>query len=434
VSEAAEGRAAKAGSFGRGCAAALLAGTLVLPFVGGYPLAYLLMLASLLLIGWWLASRPGRAELAEPGGLMALAGFGLIAVALLVTADAAGDALYAVNFLMLALYPLLRAAMARLASPRGSSRVALLAFCGTCLALLVALWQVFGEGAGRARGFGSDPIWAAQAALILGFLPLMGLQRGAASWRAVYLLGPVLALVTVLLTGSRGPLIAALPLLAVAVLLAPGHRRTIAAMVIIAGIAGAAIIVLGAPGEMARVQSMVTAALQSMSGGDISEASIGVRAAIYRSSWAAFLDAPLFGHGWEERLPASYAQVPGGEAAIEAMDPVMHGNHHLHADVLDLGVGAGLFGLVAYGLALLAPLASALSAPADGQRTARVLGASLLATSYLGCGLTYIMFGYEFPTTLYVCLAAILAGYCRDAPTSSGAGRASRPWPLRRSP
>jgi hypothetical protein len=31
-------------------------------------------------------------------------------------------------------------------------------------------------------------------------------------------------------------------------------------------------------------------------------------------------------------------------------------------------------------------------------------------------GLTYLTFGYEFHTTLYVCLAAILLGYCRDRP------------------
>jgi hypothetical protein len=29
-------------------------------------------------------------------------------------------------------------------------------------------------------------------------------------------------------------------------------------------------------------------------------------------------------------------------------------------------------------------------------------------------GISYLTFGYEYHTTLYVCLAAILVGFCRD--------------------
>ena len=57
----------------------------------------------------------------------------------------------------------------------------------------------------------------------------------------------------------------------------------------------------------------------------------------------------------------------------------------------------------------------------DGQYQARVTGAVVLSVGYAACGLTYLMFGYEFHTTLYVCLTAIVLGFCRDAPTAQPA-------------
>jgi hypothetical protein len=51
----------------------------------------------------------------------------------------------------------------------------------------------------------------------------------------------------------------------------------------------------------------------------------------------------------------------------------------------------------------------------DSQYEARLLGAVLLSAAYLGCGVTNALFGFEFHTTLYMCLAALLLGCCRDA-------------------
>jgi hypothetical protein len=75
-----------------------------------------------------------------------------------------------------------------------------------------------------------------------------------------------------------------------------------------------------------------------------------------------------------------------------------------------------VLGLVAYGLILLAPLLGAMRSSRDSQYAARLTGAIVLSLGYFACGLTYIMFGYEFHTTLYVCLSAIVLGFCRDTP------------------
>ena len=50
------------------------------------------------------------------------------------------------------------------------------------------------------------------------------------------------------------------------------------------------------------------------------------------------------------------------------------------------------------------------------EEAARLMGIILLAVGYLCCGLSYLMFGFEFHTTLYVAAAAFLVSYCRDAP------------------
>jgi hypothetical protein len=38
----------------------------------------------------------------------------------------------------------------------------------------------------------------------------------------------------------------------------------------------------------------------------------------------------------------------------------------------------------------------------------------MLSVGYFFFGLTYLLFGYEYHTTLYVILAAAIIGYCRD--------------------
>jgi O-antigen ligase len=90
---------------------------------------------------------------------------------------------------------------------------------------------------------------------------------------------------------------------------------------------------------------------------------------------------------------------------------------HLHSDILNLGVSAGVVGLIAYGLVLLAPVVAAATSPRDGQFRGRLFLALSLSAGYLCCGAVNLLFGFEFMTTMYVCFAAIFIGYCRDTPT-----------------
>mgnify|MGYP006204784839 CR=1 FL=1 len=75
--------------------------------------------------------------------------------------------------------------------------------------------------------------------------------------------------------------------------------------------------------------------------------------------------------------------------------------------------------LVTWFLLLAAPLVAAWRSPRDSQRLVRLYGGAVLVAGYAGAGLTDLMFGFEFHTALYVVLAAVLIGYCRDR---AGAG------------
>ena len=67
-------------------------------------------------------------------------------------------------------------------------------------------------------------------------------------------------------------------------------------------------------------------------------------------------------------------------------------------------------------LVLLAPVVSAVRSPRDAQFRARVFLALSLSAGFACCGAVNLLFGFEFMTTMYVVLAAIFIGYCRDVP------------------
>ena len=223
-----------------------------------------------------------------------------------------------------------------------------------------------------------------------------------------------------LLSGSRGPLLASLALLAVVAAFS-SRRWWVVPMASVIGLAAAwAVLNHFWPAELQRVYSLGDISQALSSGSAIGEVSAGTRQAFYSASWEAFQHSPWIGYGWANKMQAIVPYLPGDGAALVAP------HRHLHSDLLDFAVSGGVVGLIVYGLLLAAPIIGAYRSVRDGQRRARLLGVILLAVCYFACGLTYLMFGYEFHTTLFVCLAAILLGYCRDAPSAG----ASDPRPV----
>jgi len=398
--------------------ALFLGGALVLPYNGGFVLAYALMALTIVLVLSLLVVR-GRWEIGAAGWCF-MAAFALIATAFSVN----GDWKMAVNFIFLLAFVPLASWLRRFAAPDSAVVVSWLALVGSVLSTVAALVQIFMFEQKRALGWWSDPIWSAEAALILGFLALMAVPVMRSRWRYVLLLGPALGLGIVFLSGSRGPLLAA-PVVLLVLLLTTFRSwwKPLLAGFAVLVLAGALVLPF-APGQMKRVERIGTVVVQLLTTGSVDENSAGSRVAFWKASFEAFVDRPLTGYGWSKRLKSAYKYLPEGGKEYDRRGNPLHGNHHLHADILDMGVSGGTMGLLAYGLILLAPLLGAVRSVRDKQYSARLTGALVLSVGYAACGLSYLMFGYEFHTTLYVCLSAIVLGFCRDEPARSRVSRA----------
>jgi O-antigen ligase len=394
-----------------GLVALLLVGTLVSPYVGGAVTAYVLIGLSLLLIIWNLF-RPPRFAV-DAGSWMFVGAWALIAVAFMLTnRPGSSDYLLSVNFAMFALYPLLAGALQRFAGPNNSARVAMLALAGSFAALVLGAVQVFVQHYGRAEGYASNPIPSATVALFLGFFALVGLFAIRSAWRYLFLLGPVAGLATVLLAGSRGPLVA-LPALGLIALIMLPIRRALSwgAAISVVLVAGAAFLLK--PEAFGRVATLPRMALDVLTGQPIAwdlDQSGSVRYAIFEGSFAAFQRSPWIGYGWYEKTTVVARYTPFN---VGFGDPRVA---HLHSDILNLGVSAGVVGLLAYVLVLLAPIVSAANSPRDSQYRGRLFLALTLSAGFLCCGAVNLLFGFEFMTTMYVCFAAVFIGYCRDQP------------------
>ncbi|HVY52422.1 MAG TPA: O-antigen ligase family protein, partial [Devosia sp.] len=321
------------------------------------------------------------------------------------------DVLLAVNFAMFALYPMLSSVLHRVAKAGNSERVALFSLAGAFIAFGIAVFQVVVQHLARAEGYGSNPIPSATVALFLGFFALLGVIVVRSVWRYVFLLGPIAGVATVFLGGSRGPLLAVPALVVVALFALPFRRAvSIGVVVVLATIAGTAFALK--PAALGRIEQLPNIMGQLLSGQEVDrniDRSANIRYRILEGSLAAFRDSPWLGYGW-------YMKVPAVKERLK--EPVGFGDPrvaHLHSDILNLGVSAGIVGLIAYLTVLLAPIVSAVRSPRDSQYRGRLFLAFSLSAGYLCCGAVNLLFGFEFMTTMYVCFAAIFIGYCRDA-------------------
>ncbi|UXN74143.1 O-antigen ligase family protein [Devosia sp. A8/3-2] len=146
----------------------------------------------------------------------------------------------------------------------------------------------------RRAGPVNNPIHLAALGLALGFVSLIGIW-GTGRLRAIFLLGPLLGIVTVYLTGSRGPTVAAAQMLLVAAaavcfsrLPTRTARRVVGSgMVIIA-----AIVVLFSVTGVADELTPTGKILSLLRTGVTSDTSTAERLIMYQSAFNAFLASP----------------------------------------------------------------------------------------------------------------------------------------------
>lgn len=381
---------------------------LVLSCAVGLITPYLLVLLGLIAFLWVLFGGKLAAALRD-GTALGFAGCVLVlAICYTITARAPGDVALALNFIMLLLYGPVHWLLGRGAREGNIIRMADAALLGTIVAFVAAVVGVYFLRWGRAQSPWFGAILLANTALVLGFLSLAGvIARGKRT--LVYLLAPVLAIAVVVLSGSRGPLLAVPPLLLGSIWCmgrAWGLSRwmLLTSMLIAAGLLALAIGVLGGrAGSIAQIVSQ-------LAGAGALDNSASVRLILWEAGYRAFLEQPLFGHGWARLMTAVQPYLAPEQLVYTTSLP------QLHNDVVNFAVAAGVVGVLVY-LALLAiPIVAAWRSPRDSQWLARLFAIGVLVTTYVFAGLTDLMFGFEFHTALYGAVTAIVLGYCRDRP------------------
>lgn len=355
--------------------------------------------------GGWSIFRQSSIALPLVGGL-------LLAIAFLITAKSVLHVAAIFYFGPLYLAGPLALLLARLNLRDLPGCIGIAALAGTLAALAVALYDSVVLDLSRAGGSVANPIHFADITLLLGFTALIGIF-GASRWRAVFSAGPVLAVIVVILSGSRGALVAAIPMSVIAIALMtfwflPPRRRP---FVLLAGVV--AVIVVAAAifvaGLLPRFAVLWSSVANLLAGGEV-DSSTMQRVVMYEAAYNTFRASPIFGHGLIDFIRTTSQYVPKG-IKFPFYD-------HLHSDLADFAVVGGLIGLLTYSLFIAAPALGGIRAASVHRRAAILLG-SMTSMGYLIMGLSNAMFGILTLTVLYgtsLALVALLArtGTARD--------------------
>lgn len=398
--------------------AVFLATTFLLAGILGAYVIYVLLIFTILLALSQAAQFKNLWITGEKASLLLLIAFVLFLLGFALSVLHISDLIFSLNYSPLILFAPLAAFLGRGANRGNTQTLAWLSFAGLLLMLAAATIQVLALDIPRAEGFEIDPIAMGHTAVMLGFFAVIGFP-GAKGWvRYLLLLAPVLGVVGALLTGSRGPVLAAVPLALIALIFLT--RRPFASILItlLTGVIMAILLSIFWPSAFSRLETLYRMGVSLVTQGAIEERSTALRLEMYYGAFKAFLDSPWFGHGWENKFSALAPYFPADWDGFK-------GHHHLHADLADTAVASGSIGLVAYVLIILAPVIGAHYSNRDSQYRSRIYLAWMLSVGYFFFGLTYLLFGYEYHTTLYAILAAAIIGFCRDeVPRLQGQSRA----------
>ena len=333
----------------------------------------------------------------QPAMVMFVAIFASLVVCYAATADQWQDVLFASNFFALLLAPIVYLLASGRPGGRTIAIVAALLLLGALVGALTGSFDVFVLHRERAVGWGQGGNLMARTVVLLGFMALSGVFVLSSRWRWLYLLGPVLALYTLYLTGTRGVFIA-IPLLGLIVVWAL-MRELRAPRIWYAVGAALVVVAIGIVGVLSpRFLGLGSVLEQVTSGSNVSDAATSERLYMWEAGLHTFLKSPLIGSGW-----ANFT---------EAAKP--YGIYMFHNDLLDMAVAAGIVGIVGWIATIAAPLVGVFVMPRDRFASLRLYCALILSTSLLLFGLTDMTLGYDLPTTLHAFLTAIVLGAFRE--------------------
>ncbi|WP_338722753.1 O-antigen ligase family protein [Devosia sp. XK-2] len=345
-------------------------------------------------------------EFGRPIMWMPLAGLLLIGLAYVISAGPAGLEGLLYFLPLLAIVPLVTL-LKGFESSSLAAWTGLLALCGTAGAAVMAIFEVQTTGTNRAGTLVANPIHFADVVLLVSFCALVGVLSSRHWARYLFLSVPIVAVVPIILSGTRGAIVAAVAMFGVMALVA-ALTRLLPRRIVLLGIVALVILAvlalaLGAS-SLSGVQRVLIDISDTFAHGAPTDYSTDLRLQMYLGGFRAFLDAPIFGHG-----PFAFTTVANSMA-----DGSFAGTPHLHNDLIDLAASAGTLGIIAYGLIVLAPIVEALRMPKSTLRRWTITLTTTLISGFVAMGLTNAMFGILAVTIAFatICvLTGVIAGW-----------------------
>lgn len=309
---------------------------------------------------------------------------------------------------LLAIWPLV--ALGNRGTTLAPSLVAALCLVGVAGTMAIALNDFLLTGSTRAGGSIANPIHFADVALLAGFLSLLGMVYLKPTERYLYLLGPVMAGVAVVFSGTRGAIVALVVMAGVAVACAALFRQIRMRTLLVATTLLAVFLLIGfaaGMGQISGVQRILADVSDVLRSGVPSDGATAIRLSMYQGGLDAFLASPLFGHG-----PFAFVDA----AAATQSAPLFVGAPHLHSDLIDFAASGGSLALIAYCLFLFAPLVEVLRAPASDNRAGLIIVVAALTAGYFVMGLTNAMFGILNLTVYFAAICVVVGLLSRSHP------------------
>lgn len=392
----------------------VLIALLALADVIGNASPYLYLITLFLVWPFLLADSQDRAAMNRWESYAYLSGFLALFVAFVFAAGGWGRFENIGNFLPLLFFIPAIGLFNRTARQGNSAIIATLALVGAVGAAGMAAYEVYVLGRGRAVGFVNTTNPFATMAIMLGFLALMGIwaQKG---WRLhIYWIGPIAGLYAAILAGTRSVLVLALAL-AIIVLIFIAARLSARNRIVLLAATGAfaviAVIAALALGDSVRAFRAFESIFLFLTEGQAIDRSVAIRLELYRGGILAFLDQPIFGHGWRHHVEAARPYMLDTSIAAH-----VEGWPHLHNDYINFAAMAGIFGLFTYFTYLSVPVISTWRSVRDSQFHERLYGGFVVTTSYA----VYGLFGSAFAAEMLLCfgpvMTAVLLGFCKDHP------------------
>jgi O-antigen ligase len=300
---------------------------------------------------------------------------------------------------------------------------------------LIAGVQHFVLGVTRVYGtYGDNPVLQtsgaikfAMVSMIFCLLSVIALadsrhlknRRYLLAWRSWHALGAAAALLSVLLTQSRGPLLALFPA-ALAIILA--HQKRIKPFHVMCGLL--ALLVLGTAfsalfwHSFAARTDQAVAQFHEYRAGDV-DTSVGARLAMWKTAWQVFLAHPWFGFGLNQFGVALRQIIDAGGA-----DPSLRVYDHPHNEYFEALACGGVVGVIYLGWLLLAPLTLFIR-QVWGTRPSRDRTASLAGVVTVLCFMIFAATDCFLDRQVTTSLYAFLVLSCAMMASTPPAGAAS---------